>query len=224
MSAGVKRRTLSRERVAAAALELIEREGLARLTMRRLGGRLGVEGMALYTHVRNKDDLLNAVADLILDQLEVSFDGERSWAERMRSGALAWASLQERYPQAFPLVFRGGLQTDKLWLLTEDLLDALRDAGFDERGAAEAYQAFVVLLDSALIGRSSWDDAALQAAWQKGAAAVDASRYPRYAEIAPHAATLRWPVVLDVALDLLLRGLEERVRCFGHDPPADDCG
>jgi AcrR family transcriptional regulator len=214
MTSVVKRRTLSRERVAAAALELIEREGLGRLTMRRLGGELGVEGMALYTHVRNKDDLLNAVADLVLESLDVDFGPDRSWQERLRHAARSWAELQERYPRAFPLIFRSGLQTNRVRVLTEEMLDALRTAGFDERGTAEAYQAFVVLLDSALIGRSSWTDAELQAAWRRGAASVDASVYPRFAEIAPRAAELTWPVMLDVSLDILIDGLEARLdRC-----------
>jgi AcrR family transcriptional regulator len=214
MTSVVKRRTLSRERVAAAALELIEREGLGRLTMRRLGGELGVEGMALYTHVRNKDDLLNAVADLVLESLDVDFGPDRSWQERLRHAARSWAELQERFPRAFPLIFRSGLQTNRVRVLTEEMLDALRTAGFDERGTAEAYQAFVVLLDSALIGRSSWTDAELQAAWRRGAASVDASVYPRFAEIAPRAAELTWPVMLDVSLDILIDGLEARLdRC-----------
>src|SRR5262245_2425765 len=202
MSAAVKRRTLSRTRVAAAALDLIEREGLARLTMRRLGSELGVEGMALYTHVRNKEDLLNAVADLVLEDLDVSFDPARSWQERLRHAARSWAELQERYPRAFPLIFRSGLQTNRVRVLTEEMLDALRTAGFDARGAAEAYQAFVVLLDSALIGRSSWTDAELQAAWRRGAAGVDASAYPRFAEVAPQAAELTWPTIFSAALDM----------------------
>jgi len=213
MSAAVKRRTLSRQRVAAAALELVEREGLERLTMRRLGADLNVEGMALYTHVRNKDDLLNAVADLVLEDLDVAFDPGRSWQERLRHAARSWAELQERYPRAFPLIFRSGLQTNRVRVLTEEMLDALRTAGFDEPGAAEAYQAFVVLLDSALIGRSSWTDAELQAAWRRGAAVVDASVYPRFAEIAPRAAELTWPVMFAAALDILVGGLEARLEC-----------
>jgi AcrR family transcriptional regulator len=211
MQAVGRKRTLTRERVAAAALTLIEREGLERLTMRGLGGDLGVEGMALYTHVRNKDDLLDVVADLVLEELDVSFDVDAQWQERLRHAARSWGALQERYPRAFPLIFRSGLQTDRVRVLTEEMLDALRTAGFDERGTAEAYQAFVVLLDSALIGRSQWTDAELQAAWRRGAAAVDASVYPRFAEVAPRAAELTWPVMFDVALDVLVQGVEARL-------------
>ena len=50
---------LSRERVVATALELLDEEGLAKLSMRRLGERLGVRAMSLYRYVANKEELLH---------------------------------------------------------------------------------------------------------------------------------------------------------------------
>jgi AcrR family transcriptional regulator len=50
-----RRQPLTRERVFRAAVALADRDGLDSLTMRRLGGELGVEAMALYKHVANKD-------------------------------------------------------------------------------------------------------------------------------------------------------------------------
>jgi hypothetical protein len=49
---------------------------------------------------------------------------------------------------------------------------------------------------------------------------VDAERYPRFAEIAPRAAELTWTAILNQSIDLLLGGLEDRVRCFGRDASA----
>jgi hypothetical protein len=91
------------------------------------------------------------------------------------------------------------------------MLDALRAAGFDERGAALAYQSLITLVDAALLGRSSWTDEDLHAGWSRAAALSDPQTYPRFSEIAPHAATLKWHEILDSGLDLLLRGLEERL-------------
>jgi hypothetical protein len=168
--------------------------------------------MALYTHVRSKADLLDAVAVLVLADLDVPAGRTAAWQERLRSGALAWAALQERHPRAFPLVFRRGLPTDVVSNLTEEMLDALRAAGFDERETAVAYEAIVVLVDSALLNRSSWSDADLQRAWREGSAKADPGRFPRFAEVAPAAATLTWREILDTGLDLLVRGLEARLR------------
>jgi len=204
-------KTLTRARVVDAALRLVDREGIDALSMRRLGGALGVEGMALYTHVRDKSDLLDAVAERILEELETAFDRDAEWQERIRRGALAWAELQARHPRSFPLVYRPGHGSHAVTLLTEELMDALRTAGFDEREAALAYQTIVVLVDGALLGRGPATDRDLQRAWKRAARAIDPERYPRFAEIAPQAATLTWREIIDSGLDLLLAGLEIRV-------------
>ena len=206
-----RRRTLSRERVVDRALRLVDREGIEALSMRRLGRELGVEGMALYTHVRHKADLLDALAERMLDELDTEFDRDAPWQDRVRGGALAWRELQARHPRAFPLVYRPGHGSDAVTRLTEELLDALRTGGFDERGAALAYQAIVVLIDGALLGRGPATDADLQHAWRRAAAAIEPERFPRFAEVAPQAATLSWYEIIESGLDLLLAGLEARV-------------
>jgi AcrR family transcriptional regulator len=206
------KRNLTRQRVVEAALELIDEEGAEALSMRKLGRRLGVEGMALYTHVRGKPDLLDAVGTRVADALDTDFDDSLPWQERIRRGVVAWAELQEAHPRAFPLVYRAGLQTDAVSLLTEELLDALRTAGFDAAGAALAYETIVVFVDGALLGRGAWTDDDLRSAWQQGGAWADRRRFPRFAEIAPHAARLRWSELLDSGLALLLDGLEARLR------------
>lgn len=175
-----RKRTLSTERIVEAALTLIDREGIDALSMRRLGKTLGVEGMALYTHVRNKSDLLDAVANRLVGELDVAFDRSLPWQERIRRGVREWAGLQQRHPRAFPLVYRSGYKSNAVLLLTEELLDALRAAGFDERSAALAYQTVVVLVDGALLGRGTSTDRDLQTAWRHASASVDPSIAPRY--------------------------------------------
>lgn len=96
-------------------------------------------------------------------------------------------------------------------LLTEELIDPLRSAGFTAREAALAYQSVVVLVDAALLGRGSWREEDLHAGWERAAAALDANVFPRFREIAPHATRLSWQEILDSGLGLLLRGLEARL-------------
>src|SRR3982074_2958742 len=73
---GAERRTqLTRERVMAAAIELADRDGIESISMRKLAQELGVEAMSLYTHVRNKNDLLDGMADAVISQIPVSAEG-----------------------------------------------------------------------------------------------------------------------------------------------------
>lgn len=81
------RRSLTRTKVLETALAVVDAEGLAALSMRRLGKELGVEAMSLYHHVRDKDDLVNGVNLLVLGRLDVDSDG-MTWHEAIEAFAL----------------------------------------------------------------------------------------------------------------------------------------
>lgn len=200
-----EREPLTRERVVEQALELADAEGPDAVTMRKLGRLLGVEGMALYTHVRSKDDLLDAVAARILSELELEPVDRSDWRGRIEAGVRAWAAMRARHPRAFPLVFRGGAAPDRVLPVTEELIDALRAAGFDEAEAALAYQTLVYFLDGALL---VWPGAPPAAGWKAGAARIPESRYPRYHEVARQSDSLSWESVFENGLRLFLDGLD----------------
>ena len=77
---------LSRDRVLRAAVAYADRNGIASLSMRKLGEALGVEAMSLYNHVANKDDLLNGMVDLVFSEIGPSAAttafSRRSWNPR----------------------------------------------------------------------------------------------------------------------------------------------
>ena len=68
--------------------------------MRRLGRELGVEGPALYTYVEDKDELLDAIGDRVLDVLELDLPGTGTWQDRIRAAVAGWADM--RRPQSRP--------------------------------------------------------------------------------------------------------------------------
>jgi Bacterial regulatory proteins, tetR family len=87
---GPERRTqLTRERVMAAAIELADRDGIESISMRKLAQELGVEAMSLYTHVRNKNDLLDGMADTVISQIPVSAEST-DWKTSLRQLALGF--------------------------------------------------------------------------------------------------------------------------------------
>ena len=65
---------LTRERVVAAALGIVDREGLDALTMRALGRTLGVDPMAVYHHLPNKAAILDAVAEAVIAEVPADPD------------------------------------------------------------------------------------------------------------------------------------------------------
>src|SRR5262252_10785844 len=100
--ATTRRKPLSRERILAAALELVDEQGIEALSMRRLGQSLGYEAMSLYNHVANKDDLLDGILDLVLAEMEPP-DPAGGMASIRRSSVSAHEALT-RHPWAASLL------------------------------------------------------------------------------------------------------------------------
>jgi TetR/AcrR family transcriptional regulator, tetracycline repressor protein len=101
-----RRPPLTRERIIAAALELVDEQGLSDLTMRRLGARLDVEAMSLYKHVPNKEAVVEGVRELLLDELAElrrSQHHSDSWQEALRGVARAFREICRAHPRALPL-------------------------------------------------------------------------------------------------------------------------
>src|SRR5438105_14591638 len=99
-----RRTTLSRERIAAAAVAVIDGEGLDALSMRRLGAELGVEAMSLYRHFPSKAALLEAVVGRLLAELLLPVPGIVPWQESFRTLARDYRRLLLRHPNAIPLL------------------------------------------------------------------------------------------------------------------------
>jgi AcrR family transcriptional regulator len=132
------RTPLNRARVAAAALELIDREGLDALSMRKLGALLGVEAMSLYNHVDNKDDLLDAVSEVLHQQILASYApaASGSWRDRARSMAFAYWHLAQAHPNAFAVVGTRPVSSPSGIAVLGESVRLFTDAGFDERRAS----------------------------------------------------------------------------------------
>jgi AcrR family transcriptional regulator len=129
---------LTREVVVARALEIGTAEGLEAVSLRRLAQELGVTPMALYRHVRDKQDLVNAMTEAVLEGLDatVGFRPEMTWAERMRLAIDNYKEQMGERPLAIPLsIAYTGEGPPAFWKVLEDLLAILLDAGFGRREA-----------------------------------------------------------------------------------------
>ncbi len=94
---------LTRERVLRAAVTLADEQGLASLTMRALGEGLGVQAMSLYHHVKDKDDILDGIVDLVVAEIEVPSPAD-PWKTAMRKRALSAHRVLLRHPWSCPLL------------------------------------------------------------------------------------------------------------------------
>jgi len=146
-----QRAPLSRERVLEAALELVDRDGIDALSMRRLGQVLGVEAMSLYNHVANKHDLLTGLVDRVAGEIEPAAPGE-DWVASIRAGALSTYAALRRHPWASGLMLTADHVSSARMHQMDALLARLREAGFVDETVYHAYHA----IDGHVFGFSVW--------------------------------------------------------------------
>jgi AcrR family transcriptional regulator len=140
---------LSRARVCAEALALVDEEGLEALTMRRLGARLDCEAMSLYRHVKDKADLLDALHAAVLGALEPEepIDQKKhsqgpEWRVLLGGLARALRSSLLRHPNVLPLFTTRPVSAPEAVATVARVQGALLGARF---GAAEADRAILVV-------------------------------------------------------------------------------
>jgi|RhiMethySRZTD1v2_1073278.scaffolds.fasta_scaffold682082_2 AcrR family transcriptional regulator len=131
------KRTLSRELITSTALDVVARDGVAALSMRRLAQELDVWPMSVYRHFRDKEDLLDAVAAAGAD--EVAMPRARGGGpERVAALATEARALLERQPSELR---RRALTSPGLGRLGDAAREALAEGGMAPAEAALAWRA-----------------------------------------------------------------------------------
>lgn len=133
------RPALTRERIARAALVLLDREGPEGFSMRTLAAELGTGTMTLYGYFRSKDELLDAAVDVAVEEVGVDI-GEGTWKDQMRALMLGIREGLARHPGGIRLRLARPILTPGALRFTEAALQILKRAGFDAREATRIYQ------------------------------------------------------------------------------------
>lgn len=101
---------LSRDLIVETAGALVDAEGLDAVSTRRIAAELGVSGPSLYNHFRNKDEILDAVADAVSARIDLSMfdaDDPRDWRTALHDWALSYRAALRAHPNAVPVLARG---------------------------------------------------------------------------------------------------------------------
>ncbi len=148
---------LSRDRIVATALELLDADGLDGLTMRRLADRLGAGVMSLYWHVDNKEDVLDLALDSVLDYRgPPQLDGPRDWRAEVVHMLEDWRASMLRHPWSTSLLPRRALGRNILSRL-ELLSKTLSGAGVADADLNAAIWSLWNYVMGATITRASFD-------------------------------------------------------------------
>jgi AcrR family transcriptional regulator len=103
---------LSRDRIVAAALRLVDSEGLEAVSTRRLAAELGVTGPSLYNHVGTKEELLDDVVDAVLAGVDTSMFADLSetnpdWRTALEKWARTYREAIAAHPNIVPVLANG---------------------------------------------------------------------------------------------------------------------
>src|SRR6185369_9776088 len=145
---------LSPERIVGAALALVHEDGLAGLTTRRLGQRLGCEAMSIYHHYPSKQHLLDALVDHAVASVEMP-SADLSPVERLRASMYAYRAMAHRLPALFPLVAVHRLNTPTGVRFIESILGLIQAVVPDTELAARHFRAVGYYLAGAALDETS---------------------------------------------------------------------
>lgn len=204
-----KRTPLSPERIVLAAISLIDSEGLAGFSMRRLGASMGVQAMSLYNHFQDKEGILDAVADELLRQVPIP-SAQGSWRTRLSDICWSIRAVYLRHPEAFAVIATRRVKPLTSLALMEALHGALAEAGLNTlEDRVGAYYDLVVFLRGFAIFEHEYRGLAGEKLLPPREALA---AFPHVAEVA----TILLPVDFDrqfsESIETILTGIEQKAR------------
>ncbi|MCG3190119.1 MAG: hypothetical protein LKCHEGNO_02728 [Burkholderiaceae bacterium] len=189
---------------------MIDAEGLEQLSMRRLGTALGVEGMALYHHFASKGELLDAVLELLLEEMAPP-GGTMAPLDRLRKTFEACRRIAIRHPQSFLLVPTRRFTTEAQLDYYEKLLAIFGEAGFDAAQSATYFRVLAAFVTGASLAEIG------SRAQQPDATPIrletfdEPQRYPLVSAAVPHLRVSKLGAIFDVGMDLIFEAMQHEL-------------
>ena len=212
------REPLSRERIELAAFEVIEVEGFAEFSTRKLAKRLGCEAMSIYHHFPSKAHLLDALIDRIVGAMPLP-PAELPAREKLRFAAEAFRDAGMSQPGFFQYlaIHRMNTQVAIRWL--DRTVGLFREAGLCDEAAARLFRATGFYLMGAILDETN--------GYARGPSAVDPvpgevimRDFPSVAAVAPWFQTPQHKANFDYGLKLMLDAFDAEIAKARNIRPA----
>lgn len=125
---------LSKPAIRAAALAVIDRDGLEKLSMRKLAQELDVRAASLYSHYGNKDELLTEISEEVTADIDVSGFGQ-DWREGLARWARSYRDALTRHPNLLPVAAAGPGRREEALRRADAVHGGLVNAGWPPKQA-----------------------------------------------------------------------------------------
>lgn len=200
-------RQLSERDIVDAALRLIRKDGVDRLSMRTLAAALGVTPMAIYYYVPNKDALLDRVVEQVLGSVPMPAPSPERWQAQMKAYVLVSSELIGAYPGLSRVIVERS-NSKAARALGRYAISLLLAAGFDAREAALAISTYNTYLYGVYAAMNAQPARARTRRRSAPPAAQPAE--DGIAEVARHLREMRIEDLLDYGVDTVIAGIAAR--------------
>ncbi len=143
---------LTRQRIVEAASALVDDEGLDAVSVRRLAAELGVQGPSLYNHFTTKAEILDAVADAVVAQVDVSAFAVYDWPEALRRWARSYHDVLRAHRNIVPVLAAGPGRRPATLAMAEAVYGALIEAGWSPARATHIGALMRYLITGSALG------------------------------------------------------------------------
>ena len=211
-----ERRPLTRDAIVDAALVLLDREGIAGLSMRKLAQELDVGAASLYWHVADKEELLSLLLDRIVGEAELPEPDPENWREQVKELGRENRRLLQRHRDAAQISLgRIPVGPESMPVLERNLA-ILVAAGLPARVVALAADMFALYVGGFAFEESMGNEQADPEQFAAYLRSLPADEFPTLVALADDLVAGDTDERFEFALELLIRGLE----AMADDPPA----
>ncbi len=155
-----RREPISRDQIVTAAVRLLDREGLAALSMRRLAEELGTGAATLYWHVGSKDGLLDLVMDDVIGEGQIPDPDPERWREQIKQVARDQRAATHRHPWVVRVSIGRIPMGPNALRYTDRILAILRAGGVPPRLAVQGYLLLIAAVNGFTIDETGVEDGA----------------------------------------------------------------
>jgi AcrR family transcriptional regulator len=216
-AAQAPREPLTPQRIVDAALALVDDEGLAGFSTRRLGERLRCEAMSIYHHYPSKQHLLDAMVDRVIGSIEFPPAGGDPIG-RVRALFDAYRAMAHRHPAFFGYAAVHRLNTPVGVRFIDDAIALIRTAVPDDALAARYFRAAGYYLVGAALDETSGYARGPSAAEPVDDAYI-AAHCPNLLRAAPYFERVQWDATFDLGIDALLAAMTADAKRLGAAAP-----
>ena len=209
------RRTLSQAAIVDAAVKVLDQEGVAALSMRRVAQELGTGAASLYAHVANRDELEALVFDRISEEVPVPTVRSASWREDLHQLLRDTVGVLRRHPGAASLAMGRVPLGPNALARTEVMVALLKAGGVSDRMAGFAVDLLYLYVTATALEESMYlqrgqTEVSMREYFAQVSAYIRALPVSRF----PHLVALAGPIVegggderFDLGVEVLISGL-----------------